>query len=575
MNNSFIFTPPAAQSAPRDASPNFQSPPRTSAPALPFSNVLERAVQTPPRPNAPRPKHDSLTGGRSAEHRAARSIEAHDEHKPSARSESVRGKRKDRQDEDVAIQPATCAGMSTPAMPVLAVPAHVMTEGKTEAAITVADCSDAATPTNETGNATASAGANVGAKAVLAAGMDAATDSAAETAPANMNGVKRPDGDDGAVEKSFIAELKPVEPAVTQGALTPVKNLPGQVELPTNADQKPTASSEEFSLPGETTERTWVAPPSQSTQMERPRIPASNAREVALGVSREEAALDTAGEILQATAPTEVTVVEVTAANEIAPEELRRTVRAIRRSWDEMHENTSGTAAAKMTMSMNNEAKKEEIAGLTQQLLPGGAVAQSAHGINLPSESVRHASSEIINVDALSAAARLSTGPARTDVSVNGELVDVRDASPTARLGEVISREVRMFKRGGDDLVEVVLTPDAKTQISLKLQWRDGQVEVQARCDMGDHRLLNTQWPELQASFAAHGVRLSHLSERVQTGFTEFFNNSGFSKQQGGEHQSPAQRSAADAPTPAIAQPAKPGAAKSAIRTNHRLESWA
>lgn len=556
MNNSFIFTPPATQSVPQDALLSFHSPPRTSVPALPFSNVLERAVQTPPRPNAPRPKHDSLNGGRSAEHRSLRSVEAHEEHKPSA---STRGsKRKDKQDEESSIQPPVCAGMSAPVMPVLAVPTQVMTDGKTEAAITVMGCSAAVTPTSETETVSASAGANTD----LATRINSATDLSAETAPADMNQVKMPDSDDGAVEKSFADGLKPVEPDVTQEALTPVKNLPGQVELlPTNANQKPTASSEEFLPAGETT----VAPPSQSTQMDRSRIPASNAREVALGISREEAALDTA----------EVTVAEATAANEIAPEELRRTVRAIRRSWDEIHENTSGTAAAKMTMSMNNEAKQEEIAGSAQQLLPGGAVAPVAPRINLPSELARPMSGEMISVDALSAAARLTSGADRTDFSVNSELLEVREASPTARLGEVISREVRIFKRGGDDLVEIVLTPDSKTQISLKLQWRDGQVEVQARCDMGDHRSLNTHWSELQASFAAHGVRLSHLSERVQTGFTEFFDNSGFSQQRDAERQTASRHDAAEALPPSAVQPQKTGAAKSVLRASNRLESWA
>ncbi len=162
-----------------------------------------------------------------------------------------------------------------------------------------------------------------------------------------------------------------------------------------------------------------------------------------------------------------------------------------------------------------------------------------------------------------------------TDNFAAGESSETRGASPVARIGEVISREVRMFKRGGDDLVEVILTPDTKTQISLKLQWRDGQVEVQARCDMGDHRSLNSEWSQLQASLAAHGVRLSHLSERVQTGFTEFFSNSGFSKPQGGERQSSAQQSAADALSPTVVQPAKSGGAKPAIRANHLLESWA
>lgn len=120
-----------------------------------------------------------------------------------------------------------------------------------------------------------------------------------------------------------------------------------------------------------------------------------------------------------------------------------------------------------------------------------------------------------------------------------------------ARVSEVVSREVRMFKRGGDDLIDVILTPDIKTQISLRLQWRDGQVAVQARCDLGDYQMLQAHWPLLQSALADHGVRLSHLTQRIPSGFTEFFHNPNFAS-----HQKPAQPSTPpesrleDLPTP-------------------------
>ncbi|MFO1511540.1 MAG: hypothetical protein U1F83_01270 [Verrucomicrobiota bacterium] len=145
---------------------------------------------------------------------------------------------------------------------------------------------------------------------------------------------------------------------------------------------------------------------------------------------------------------------------------------------------------------------------------------------------------------------------------------------------------MRLFKRAADDLVEVVLTPDAKTQISLRLQWREGQVEAQARCDLGDFRALNSQWPQLQAALAAQGVRLSHLSERVQSGFTDFFNSPSFAQSHGGQRQptpppvpqdelAPGGGRSPRAPLASLAPAAGPGPVKKAGLARRLWESWA
>jgi len=54
----------------------------------------------------------------------------------------------------------------------------------------------------------------------------------------------------------------------------------------------------------------------------------------------------------------------------------------------------------------------------------------------------------------------------------------------------------------------------------------------------------------------------------------EFFSNSGFSQQQGGERQPAPQQSAIDPMKQALPAP-KTGAARSVVRSSHRLESWA
>lgn len=555
MNNSFIFTPPATAAGVERRASSVESQTmkhsrHSNAPAQPFSNVLDRAVQTPPKKVAEKAKHESLTGGRSAEHRSARSVEAHEEHRASAPQRSSR--RKDKNEDDVAIQPAGTGMHAQVVLPIETAPLSEVGNEIIEGEIKIVNCSTAKTSTNEHAGESAAGGKS---EATAAQGDDV-----------NSQLLKlMPSGVD-EVESNLVRDMKPAESALR--AVASVGNT-----IPSAVAQT-SATSLEGLLPE--VAATTASPTGAMSPATQP-IPAATAREVALGVSREEAnAVSETG--IPLVNPLDDSATSAAAVvNQIAPDELRRSVRLDRMIAAESPENTHGTAVAKMTMSMNNEAKREEIAGLTEQVLPGGVVSQPVTRINLPSEPQPRTLSgrgEIISVDALSAAARLTTGPTRADDSVNGNLLDVREASPAARLGEVISREVRMFKRGGDDMVEVVLTPDSKTQISLKLQWRDGQVEVQARCDLGDHRLLNTQWSQLQASFAAHGVRLSHLSERAHTGFTEFFGNAGFSQQRGGERQPAPQQSAIDVMKPVVPT-AKTGAARSVIRSSNRLESWA
>ncbi len=256
-----------------------------------------------------------------------------------------------------------------------------------------------------------------------------------------------------------------------------------------------------------------------------------------------------------------------------APEEVRRSVRAVRRARLEAMENAAGMGGAKSSETMKTAIKKEELAGGTEQFLPVSSPNALSALRNLPGELNRRLTGPASA--ALESAAGVGTHTAPNGVSTDPDALFVRSANPMARISEIVSREIRIFKRGGDDLVEVVLTPDAKTQISLRLQWRDGQVEVQARCDLGDYQSLNTQWPQLQASLAGHGVRLSHLSERVSTGFTEFFNNPSFAQQRGREEQSHHPASSAEALPPLAAPTPKSGGTPAVRRGNRLFDSWA
>ena len=136
-----------------------------------------------------------------------------------------------------------------------------------------------------------------------------------------------------------------------------------------------------------------------------------------------------------------------------------------------------------------------------------------------------------------------------------------------------------MFRRTADDQMDVVLTPDAKTQISLRLQWRDGQVEVLARCEMGDHHALSLQWPQLQSSLEQQGVRLSDLAQRASTGYTAFFNSSSFSQPQsnGGQRQAepPAPVRVPEVPAATPGKATRADLARKSAPTHDRFETWA
>ncbi len=311
--------------------------------------------------------------------------------------------------------------------------------------------------------------------------------------------------------------------------------------------------------------------------------PPTNTSATAIAATAAKSAAISAGPETTAASPTPATpvvtaaVVASTATADPAtlPEELRRSVRAVRRARLEGLETPAGTGGAKSSETMKTVIKKEELAGGTEQFLPVSSPNALSALRNLPGELNRTAGAPLAGTEALEAAAKTSASAAHSATGTDSETLLVRSANPMARISEVISREIRMFKRGGDDLVEVVLTPDAKTQISLRLQWREGQVEVQARCDLGDYQSLNTQWAQLQSSLASHGVRLSHLSERVTTGFTEFFNNPNFAQQRGREEQS--QHPAHPAETlPALpGAVVKPGSTPAVRRSNRLFDSWA
>jgi hypothetical protein len=244
--------------------------------------------------------------------------------------------------------------------------------------------------------------------------------------------------------------------------------------------------------------------------------------------------------------------------------------------FDEI-KNPRGIAAAKLDEQMKNTEAQDEFAGPTKQILPGAQADQ----LPPPRATARReggrslVASASLEVFGSAASAKNAVPTPSMELSPASDLL-TGQLSPVDRMAKIISREVQIFKRTADETMEVVLTPDPHTQISLRLQWREGTVEILALCHHGDYHALNTQWPLLQSALEHQGVQLSQLTQPAHTGYTDFFHSAGFAQSKNDGRRQPDPMVAAD-PLPPVAalQPSGGPSLSSVARRRHLLESWA
>jgi hypothetical protein len=488
--------------------------PQSQAAGDPFHSVLDRAVGCP----SGRGTKADAAGGNATENLPTRADETKD---GGSRERRVRAKSKtDEPDADETLAGAL-AVTATPPPPDAPAPPTPLSSGDGEAA---AD-----------GQAVVTADGAV----PEAMAADATGEVAALPIPADAN--------PGAISlENWFRPASTLTPVIAE----PPAPLPPSLESPAATVATPDVANSAGAEPPQT-----LTPEATPLAAERPRPGDSPAVELA-----SEAAVDA------------VTGKEVPAAAAVVAGEWR----AVRRAWAETQEKARGISTAKMTAAMKNTQKKDEIAGVAEQILPGVKPEQMPPLPGLSAGLRAFAAGEGKEDPAVAPMGeRMSPAPVRADGAAATDEIAAAPTPVLGRIGELVTREVRLFKRAADDLVEVVLTPDAKTQISLRLQWREGHVEVQARCDLGDYRSLNGQWPQLQSALAGQGVRLSHLSERVQTGLTDFFNQSNFSQSHGGDRRPPEPRLTPEAAAPLTAPRTASPAERRVVRSNRLLESWA
>ncbi|HUS36117.1 MAG TPA: hypothetical protein VM680_12270 [Verrucomicrobiae bacterium] len=160
-----------------------------------------------------------------------------------------------------------------------------------------------------------------------------------------------------------------------------------------------------------------------------------------------------------------------------------------------------GTLVAQLENRVKNSGKSAEIAPAIEQKMPVRDVSRRVvvETARIESFHAEKQPSHLLN-------AEFEVGAA--------EIIPVKTVD-AARLVETIRTEVANVRHLGETNMTVVLRPDSGTQLSLNVSiGRDGTIHAQARCERGDFQTLNAQWPQLQQSLAAHGIRIADLSNQ-------------------------------------------------------------
>lgn len=182
----------------------------------------------------------------------------------------------------------------------------------------------------------------------------------------------------------------------------------------------------------------------------------------------------------------------------------------------------SGTSIAKQSMEMQQAEKTNKFAGQTEKVLPGSVV--SAGGtIPTPSFMSNATPSPATVLDTSSITNNTISMPP-VDSVIGSMATDLR-ARTLERTQELVTVNATRLTESGNNSLQVVIKPDAGTQLSLELRQQGGNVEVQAVLQHGDFNHLNQQWSDLQHRLDQRGIKLAPLTDNGAT-----FANSGGSE---------------------------------------------
>lgn len=158
------------------------------------------------------------------------------------------------------------------------------------------------------------------------------------------------------------------------------------------------------------------------------------------------------------------------------------------------------------------------------------------------------------------------------------ETTETHSANPSEsiEIAQAIRGHVQLLKSSGHEKLDVVLRPDANTELRLHVEKVNGQILVQARCDRGDFARLDANWSAVQQTLANQGVRVDSLQHGSNLQNQQHWNQSAFQQQssadQKRDHNFIERKIATSIPT----QPAQPARQPVGHRTSGRgWQSWA
>lgn len=185
---------------------------------------------------------------------------------------------------------------------------------------------------------------------------------------------------------------------------------------------------------------------------------------------------------------------------------------------------STGTSIAKQDMEMQQAPKTNYIAGQTEKVLPGDVIPmlKAKPSLVLPDSSP---SASAVNLNSTFAGTGETTVSLRS-TSIPGQAAADIHTRLLERTQDMVTLNASRITESGNNSMQVVIKPDAGTQLSLELRKEGGTVQVQAVLQQGDFNHLSRQWPELQQRLGRCGIDLTPLaadgSSANSSGYEQF-----------------------------------------------------
>ena len=234
---------------------------------------------------------------------------------------------------------------------------------------------------------------------------------------------------------------------------------------------------------------------------------------------------------------------------------------------------TAGTRVATNVSRMKTAVKEEQTAPWKVKELPvTGTVGASREAALLPPMSRLHLDRNGVLSLEIKAWEWMNSRPTPPTIEAPALPPEtIQNTAAVERIERLILREVTAIRQLHADSLTVVLKPDARSEMVLQLQQRDGQLEAFVRCDSPSFDRFQRDWPQLQETLAQMNVRLLPLKENPTPDFQQqhghrdtapgFAQNDASSRQHAGGRRDSREETAAPAPTadPAETAPRRRG----------------